>query len=65
MTEECDRKEQTKSGYPSNLGGRKYLGRAVPPPSAARVPLMIHQPARIKVGDPNLSKPGGGAGEEG
>lgn len=52
------------SGYPGNLGRRTEVSWAgsVPPPSTTD-----DSPAcTMKVGDPNLSKAGGGgAGEEG
>lgn len=53
------------SGYPGNLGRRTEVSWAgsIPPPQCGASPT---DDSPAKVGDPNLSKAGGGgAGEEG
>lgn len=56
------------SGYPGNLGRRTEVSWAgsIPPPQCGASPTDDSPACTTKVGDPNLSKAGGGgAGEEG
>ncbi len=67
-TEWCDSREQTMSGYPGNLGRRTEVSWAGSAPSSwCGASATDDSPAcTMKVGDPNLSKAGGGGvGEQG
>lgn len=55
------------SGYPGNFGRRTEVSWAgsILPPSTSASPTDDSPACTMKVGDPNLSKAGGGVGEEG
>lgn len=55
------------SGYPGNFGRRTEVSWAgsILPPSTSVSPTDDSPACTMKVGDPNLSKAGGGVGEEG